>query len=46
MKTAFANPLYEGREEAAAAIYPLKRLGVPEDIGSFVAFLLSDEAAG
>ena len=45
VKTAFANPLFEGREEAAAAIYPLKRLGVTEDMGSFAAFLLSDEAS-
>ena len=31
-------------EEGVAAGYPLKRLGVPEDIGSVVAFLLSDDA--
>ena len=45
VKTALANPLFEGREEAAASIYPLKRLGVTEDMGSFAAFLLSDEAS-
>ncbi|MET7571983.1 SDR family oxidoreductase [Streptomyces sp. NPDC005492] len=44
VKTRFAVPLYEGREEEVAAAYPLKRLGVPEDIGSVVAFLLSEEA--
>jgi NAD(P)-dependent dehydrogenase (short-subunit alcohol dehydrogenase family) len=44
VKTAFATPLYEGREEQVAAAYPLRRLGVPEDIGSVVAFLLSDDA--
>ena len=33
VKTKFAKPLFEGREDAAAAIYPLKRLGVTEDIG-------------
>lgn len=44
VKTAFATPLYEGREERVAATYPLRRLGVPEDIGSVVAFLLSDDA--
>ena len=27
-----------------AAPYPLKRLGVPDDIGSVVAFLLSEDA--
>jgi 3-oxoacyl-[acyl-carrier protein] reductase len=45
VKTKFAAALYEGREEAAAAAYPLKRLGVPEDIGGTAAFLLSDAAA-
>lgn len=45
VKTRFATALYEGREEQVCAAYPLKRLGVPEDIGSVVAFLLSDDAA-
>ena len=45
VKTKFAAALYEGREEEAAAAYPLKRLGVPEDIGGAAAFLLSDAAA-
>lgn len=45
VKTRFATALYEGREEEVAAQYPLKRLGVPEDIASVVAFLLSDDAA-
>jgi 3-oxoacyl-[acyl-carrier protein] reductase len=45
VKTRFATALYEGREEQVAAAYPLKRLGVPEDIGSVVAFLLSEDAA-
>jgi 3-oxoacyl-[acyl-carrier protein] reductase len=45
VKTKFAAALYEGREEEAAAAYPLKRLGVPEDIGGVAAFLLSDQAA-
>ena len=44
VKTRFATALYEGREEEVAAGYPLQRLGVPEDIGSVVAFLLSAEA--
>ncbi|MCM2417881.1 SDR family oxidoreductase [Streptomyces sp. RKAG293] len=44
VKTRFAAALYEGREEEAAAGYPLKRLGVPEDIGGAAAFLLSDQA--
>jgi 3-oxoacyl-[acyl-carrier protein] reductase len=44
VKTKFATALYEGKEEKVAAPYPLKRLGVPEDIGSVVAFLLSGDA--
>ncbi|WEV24043.1 SDR family oxidoreductase [Streptomyces sp. 71268] len=45
VKTKFAASLYEGREEEAAAAYPLGRLGVPRDIGGAAAFLLSDESA-
>lgn len=45
VKTTFASALYEGREEEVASAYPLKRLGVPDDVGSVVAFLLSEEAA-
>lgn len=44
VKTKFAAALYEGREEEAAAGYPLKRLGVPSDIGGATAFLLSEHA--
>lgn len=44
VKTKFATALYEGREEEVARAYPLKRLGLPEDIGSVVAFLLSEDA--
>ncbi|MGA8852263.1 MAG: SDR family oxidoreductase [Aeromicrobium sp.] len=45
VKTKFANALYEGREEEVASAYPMKRLGVPSDIGSLVSFLLSDDAS-
>jgi 3-oxoacyl-[acyl-carrier protein] reductase len=45
VKTRFATKLYEGREDEVTAAYPLKRLGIPDDIGSVVAFLLSDDAA-
>ncbi|WP_395659664.1 SDR family oxidoreductase [Nocardioides sp.] len=45
VKTAFASLLYEGREEEVASKYPLKRLGVPDDVASAVAFLLSDDAS-
>src|SRR5690606_30186094 len=44
VKTRFAGALYEGREEEVAAAYPMKRLGVPEDIAGVVAFLLSQDA--
>lgn len=44
VKTKFAAALYEGREEEAAAAYPLGRLGIPEDIGGVAAFLTSDQA--
>ena len=44
VKTKFAGALFEGREEEVASAYPLKRLGVPDDIGSVVAFLLSEDA--
>ncbi|MET4158503.1 SDR family oxidoreductase [Agromyces sp. PvR057] len=45
VKTAFARALYEGREAEVAAEYPLRRLGVPDDVAGPVAFLLSDDAA-
>ncbi|MRJ78161.1 glucose 1-dehydrogenase [Aeromicrobium sp. SMF47] len=45
VKTRFAEALYAGREEEVSAPYPLKRLGVPDDIGSVVAFLLSEDSA-
>lgn len=45
VKTRFAQALYEGREEAASAGYPLKRLGETDDVASAVAWLLSDEAS-
>jgi len=45
VKTRFAVALYEGREEEVSANYPLRRLGVPEDIAGAVAFLLSADAA-
>jgi NAD(P)-dependent dehydrogenase (short-subunit alcohol dehydrogenase family) len=44
VKTEFATAIYEGREAAISANYPMKRLGVPEDVAAAVAFLLSDEA--
>jgi len=45
VRTRFAEALFEGREEEVASSYPLKRLGVPEDVAGAVAFLLSDQAS-
>lgn len=45
IKTKFAEALYAENEAAAASVYPLKRLGEPEDVAGPVAFLLSDDAA-
>jgi NAD(P)-dependent dehydrogenase (short-subunit alcohol dehydrogenase family) len=44
VKTRFATALYEGREDEVAAGYPLKRLGIPEDVAGTVAFLCSRDA--
>ena len=44
VKTDFARALYEGREDAVSAAYPLGRLGTPEDVSGAVAFLASDDA--
>ncbi|MEU0969297.1 SDR family oxidoreductase [Streptomyces sp. NPDC005917] len=44
VKTKFAQALYEGREAEAAEGYPLKRLGVPSDIGGTAAFLTSGQS--
>ncbi|MBY4402464.1 SDR family oxidoreductase [Rhodococcus fascians] len=45
VKTKFAEALFAGGEEAAAAGYPMKRLGTPEDVASLVAFLVSDASS-
>ncbi|WGX97217.1 SDR family oxidoreductase [Nocardioides sp. L-11A] len=44
VRTRFATPLYDGREEDVAAAYPLGRIGEPEDIAAAVAYLGSDDA--
>jgi NAD(P)-dependent dehydrogenase (short-subunit alcohol dehydrogenase family) len=44
VKTRFAGALYEGREDEVAAQYPMKRLGVPEDVAGAVTYLASPEA--
>ena len=45
IKTRLARALYEGREQEAAEGYPLRRLGIPDDVAGPAAFLLSDDAA-
>jgi NAD(P)-dependent dehydrogenase (short-subunit alcohol dehydrogenase family) len=45
VRTRMAATLYEQDEEQAAAPYPLRRLGTPDDVAGAVAFLLSDDAA-
>ena len=45
VKTDFAKALYESGEEAVAAMMPLKRLGVPQDIGPAAVYLASDAAS-
>jgi NAD(P)-dependent dehydrogenase (short-subunit alcohol dehydrogenase family) len=44
VKTRFAEALYAADEAGAAAGYPLRRLGEPEDICAAVAFLASADA--
>ncbi|MGO4617565.1 SDR family oxidoreductase [Nocardia sp. 2YAB30] len=45
IKTKFADALYSADEEQAASVYPMKRLGSPEDVARLIGFLVSDEAA-
>jgi NAD(P)-dependent dehydrogenase (short-subunit alcohol dehydrogenase family) len=45
VKTDMARALWERGEEAIAKRFPLRRLGVPEDIANAVVFLCSDAAS-
>jgi 3-oxoacyl-[acyl-carrier protein] reductase len=44
VRTKFAAPLYADDEGGLAELYPLARLGEPEDTAALAAFLLSEEA--
>jgi 3-oxoacyl-[acyl-carrier protein] reductase len=44
VRTRFAEKLYEN-EAAVAARYPLRRIGIPDDVAGAVCFLVSDDAA-
>ena len=45
VKTRLARSLWEGREEEASRVYPLGRIGEPEDVTGMACLLLSDEAS-
>jgi NAD(P)-dependent dehydrogenase (short-subunit alcohol dehydrogenase family) len=45
VKTQFARPLYEGKEAEVGELYPLKRLGEPEDVAEAAFFLLGPGAS-
>ncbi|HEV7208977.1 MAG TPA: SDR family oxidoreductase [Mycobacteriales bacterium] len=44
VKTKFASVLYESDEQGAASVYPMKRLGLPQDTAKLAAFLLGPDA--
>jgi 3-oxoacyl-[acyl-carrier protein] reductase len=45
VRTRFGGPLFEGVEEEITDLYPLRRLGLPQDIAAAVAYLASNDAS-
>ncbi|WP_324276762.1 SDR family oxidoreductase [Blastococcus brunescens] len=45
VRTRFAGPLYEGKEDDVVSEYPLRRLGLPADVAAAVAYLASHDAS-
>jgi NAD(P)-dependent dehydrogenase (short-subunit alcohol dehydrogenase family) len=45
VRTRFGSPLFDGREEAVAAAYPLRRIGEPEDVAEAILYLATARSA-
>lgn len=45
VRTRFAEALYAEKEDEVSATYPLRRLGVPDDVAASVVHLLADDAS-
>jgi NAD(P)-dependent dehydrogenase (short-subunit alcohol dehydrogenase family) len=46
LRTRFAGPLFEDKEDEVVSEYPLHRLGLPEDVATAVAYLASTMRRG
>ena len=45
VKTKFSEPLYRDNEEGVASLFPLRRLGLPDDVASAAVFLLGPQSS-